>query len=489
MSYTLANTSGSARAVSVFGIETGKSSLCGPQHKSERDELLRTFHGDIPADRMCRLCRGSLGPQLYLPDAEDGPEECIFRKDQGPVFGGKWRLGFVDGFLAMVSRSRSSHPYGGPVPSLSFSSDWTLPPMAGPVEPKPFVKLDTEAIISGMNELLFHSVQRIWLPFVLNLHGHITLAGREFQEQRDVGTELNGFMTKHPLTTCAHMDGGDLLARDLCYLASRPLFYKQMGPHAPHRKDYVCGWCPTRSHLAAYFHPDHGLELVYDTWQNLGTCNTPRDDGWAFCWPAADGSINTNKVRYAGFLGGLADSAPFRLDASLASPRALPGNSFFAPPRGVLVPEASNNGFLIPPAASAAAHFSAAGVLYTWARAGHIRAPGPVQAYGAPAPFGMPVPCHVFPDPFLRPPTEYIGAALAAGNGPPWDVTRMLEGDLELPQAGGSFGVIDAAANGPAPALEGAQGPLAGPLGVADAAVDDPILSFTRLLDEDLEWL
>ncbi|KAK3353555.1 hypothetical protein B0T25DRAFT_518599 [Lasiosphaeria hispida] len=61
----------STQAVPVFGIETGKSSFCGPEHKSERDELLRTLHSDVPGDRMCHLCRGSLQDQLDPPDAED----------------------------------------------------------------------------------------------------------------------------------------------------------------------------------------------------------------------------------------------------------------------------------------------------------------------------------------------------------------------------------------------------------------------------------
>lgn len=304
---------------------------------TEKDfwELFRAPPSPVPGFRtghLVRLCRDlkpshifcnacymlhPLGPHLPAPSPEkfcftnqlETPGSCPTLRHIGPVWWDKWRLSFIDVYPVML-RHKLGEPHGLPLSSLSFSSDWShLPLRHDPPRlqgqhtcdhaPYHYVKLDMAASVVE-NNLIMHTTQRLWIP--------LKMSSKIFHFPLSVydGENLNsGFrVCKHQAIRLGwgkenHTDAPELTwainhQLECLYLQRRrkSTTHHDAAMHARAKK-WRCTLCGTVATLKIHDHGARGIEMVLDTWQEIGWCSHPSNLQWAQCWrnPGDDKSV------------------------------------------------------------------------------------------------------------------------------------------------------------------------------------------------------
>ncbi|KAK3314823.1 hypothetical protein B0H66DRAFT_323183 [Apodospora peruviana] len=267
---------------------------------------------------------------------------CIPLNRVGPTWWKKWHLGFADIYLVMLRHrllSSSSPPPplqtelpGLPLSALSLSTNWEhrllkFQPTHGPFHGRVFsyehtqhhyVKLDLTASISDDGNLILRTTQRLWIP--LKMSPKVFKFQLSAYEAENLGTGFRVCM--HPAYRLRgrpdnNTDGPELIDRVMGLLWDiwgrrstnnhddrkkrsgwrkrlriKDYYEKRRETVKPEQRHsaisterWRCNECPTSAQLTVYDHGDEGVEMVLDTWQDLGQCRHPMEGpGWFDCW-------------------------------------------------------------------------------------------------------------------------------------------------------------------------------------------------------------
>ncbi|OTB07124.1 hypothetical protein M426DRAFT_318154 [Hypoxylon sp. CI-4A] len=199
----------------------------------------------------------------------------------------------------------------GPVPDLTISTDWKLsklgPSCTNPDFTHGYIKLDTEAVVVD-GCLLFHKVQRILILADKAKHFLLTNSRHFVDHVFDSCCHKESMldnMFQPPLSQSPWMlFVKQSVHKDLTMLISmaqkRVCLPEPSGPDGWDLDSFKlncsllggCPFCTTSGAITIHNHGRGGVELVYDTFQDLGCCSNPDDPKWEHCWSnSQEGSV------------------------------------------------------------------------------------------------------------------------------------------------------------------------------------------------------
>jgi len=224
------------------------------------------------------------------------------------LFGCDYELGFGEVRLAM-DRHRYGPPFGIELFDLTISTDWL--PLAREARDlwlayrkfnrtlaiPCFQRLEVQPRIVD-NQLLLRIKQMFW--FLKERHRLQRCTASYYCE----------------LKACPHQWGHGLYSDDMNKALSAALLaitrkgwkHQQVVSSGVYR----CSECSTDFDVTIHNQVRGGVEVILDTWQNLGTCRTPWNAGWSQCWGSWDKVTLAGSVDRKSF--GTLKSAPAFFD-------------------------------------------------------------------------------------------------------------------------------------------------------------------------------
>ncbi|OTA66710.1 hypothetical protein K449DRAFT_391170 [Hypoxylon sp. EC38] len=222
------------------------------------------------------------------------------------TFGSLWpNYAFTfDEARAVVERARYGPGFGLPLSHLSISTDWKLARLgtacSNPQFIHGYIKLDTEAVVINRT-LFFHNAQRILL-----------LPEKVIPFLREIAASGDGTMAE-AFTFCPHTTHITNTFHPSLIMSWPPLFEKSISgaissviKAAQNRVGLLepagldgwdldklnlhtdslagCTSCTTDYAITVHNHGRAGVELVSESFQDLGNCTDPTDQKWVKCW-------------------------------------------------------------------------------------------------------------------------------------------------------------------------------------------------------------
>jgi len=259
-------------------------------------EFLQMLEGTLADHELCFTWRIFHKRRVQSGKRLEGPKhDWLLLQIRGPskflqcyervqiLFGYDYELGFGEVRLAM-DRHRYRPPFGIELSDLTISTNWL--PLAREARALwlAYRKFNRTLAIPCFQRL---EVQpRIVDNQLLHTKQMVSFLKESHRLQRRTALHRCEFKA------CPHQWGHGLYGDDMTRALSAALLaitrkgwkHQQVVSSGVYR----CSECSTDFDVTIHNHVRDGVEVILDTWQNLGTCRTPWDEGWSQCWGSWD---------------------------------------------------------------------------------------------------------------------------------------------------------------------------------------------------------
>ncbi|KAL7626688.1 hypothetical protein AAE478_003462 [Parahypoxylon ruwenzoriense] len=283
-----------------------------PWMPSGRFMFLDLLSVDLPYHFVCNRCRKlhshrglTLGGQCPRHNSIVVVRSHRYRIHKGTMtFGPLWpQYAFSHNEAREVMLCDRYGPECGlPISHLSISTDWKLARLGtacnNPYFIHGYVKLDTEAVVM-YRSLFFHKIQRIWLlPDKLKSFLNYNVDRAIEQVFKSCCHETNikaSFSPGLHILDWRRLDGmcvRDTISEFQCMAQRSARLPQPAGLEGWDTDNFDsrpqtlggCRHCMTDYAFTIHNHGRAGVEIIFDVFQDLGSCDSKTCNKWAYCW-------------------------------------------------------------------------------------------------------------------------------------------------------------------------------------------------------------